>query len=87
VEDPIWRKPDWAFIEEGEGVPSSENERYFQGALGQFALGIGNGFFIHGTIYERLLGQKVTHGCIRLGATDLELLAETVRIGTPVVIY
>jgi L,D-transpeptidase YbiS len=87
VEDPVWRRPDWAFLEEGEEIPSLESQRYLEGALGEFALGIGNGYFIHGTLYELLLGQSVTHGCIRLGSEDLEFLAKNVEVGTPVVIY
>jgi L,D-transpeptidase YbiS len=87
VRDPVWRRPDWAFQEEGLSVPLSEEERHLEGALGEFALSIGNGYFIHGTLFERLLGQSVTHGCIRLGGEDLEFLAQSVSIGTPVVIY
>ena len=27
IEDPVWKKPDWAFIEEGRPVPSDPGER------------------------------------------------------------
>ncbi|GAB4240915.1 MAG: hypothetical protein Kow00109_16090 [Acidobacteriota bacterium] len=87
VRDPVWRKPDWAFLEEGRPVPKNEAERYESGVLGEYALGIGDGYFIHGTLYTRTLGTNVTHGCIRLGDEDLEFLARRVRIGTPVFIY
>jgi L,D-transpeptidase YbiS len=87
VRDPVWRRPDWAFQEEGLGPPFSEDERYLEGALGKFALSIGNGYFIHGTLYERLLGHSVTHGCIRLGGEDLEFLVRNISVGTPVTIY
>jgi len=87
VEDPVWRRPDWAFLEEGESVPLRESERYLENALGEFALSIGRGYFIHGTLYERLLGQNVTHGCIRLGREDLEFVVRNVRVGTPVIIF
>jgi L,D-transpeptidase YbiS len=86
-EDPVWRRPDWAFLEEGEEVPLQESKRYLEGALGKYALSIGNGYFIHGTRYEVLLGKSVTHGCIRLGSEDLKFLAESVEVGTSVVIY
>lgn len=84
---PVWRKPDWAYLEEGEEIPSEENQRLVPGALGDFALMIKEGLFIHGTLYERLLGESVTHGCIRLGSRDLAFLVENVEVGTPVLIY
>jgi len=67
-------------------VPSSENGRYQSGASSWFALGIGDRSFIIGTLYDRLLAQKLTHGYIRHGAANLELLAQTVSAGTLVVI-
>jgi len=86
--NPVWRKPDWAFLEEGEAVPSADSsDRYEKGVLGEYAFGIGRGYFIHGTLYTRLLGENVTHGCIRLGPEDLSNLAKRVRIGTKVYIF
>lgn len=87
TENPVWRKPDWAFLEEGEAPPADESERYERGVLGEYALGIGDGYFIHGTLYSRLLGRNVTHGCIRLGEAELEYLARTVPMGTRVYIF
>ena len=87
TENPVWRKPDWAFLEEGQPPPAHDWQRYEKGVLGEYALGIGEGYFIHGTLYSRLLGKNVTHGCIRLGAKDLEFLARRVEIGTPVFIF
>ena len=85
--EPWWRKPDWAFIEENETIPKNERERYDPNMMGDYAIGFGDGYFIHGTIYERLLGISVTHGCVRLGAGDLKKLYERVPIGTPVYIF
>lgn len=87
--DPLWRKPDWAFIEEGEPVPGrdADAERIDPDALGNYAIGFGDGYFIHGTLYERLIGVAVTHGCVRLPADDLEALYRRVEIGTKVVIF
>ncbi len=87
VRDPVWRKPDWAFLEEGLPVPTDDRERYENGVLGAYAMGIGDGYFIHGTLYTRLLGRNVTHGCIRLAAKDLEYLAKTAPVGTKVYVY
>ncbi len=87
LKDPVWIKPDWAFIEEGTAIPKSRQERIETGVLGDFALGFGNGFFIHGTLYTRLLGRSVTHGCVRVGDDDLALLYRKVPIGTRIFIY
>jgi len=87
LKDPWWRKPDWAFIEENEEAPKDERERYDPEMMGEYAMGFGSGYFIHGTIYERLLGVSVTHGCVRVGSTDLRNLYEKARIGTPVYIF
>ncbi len=87
VTEPWWRKPDWAFIEEGEEVPKKESERLDPNVMGDYALDFGDGFFIHGTIYERLLGVNVTHGCVRLGSEDLDSLYKQTPIGTYVYIF
>jgi lipoprotein-anchoring transpeptidase ErfK/SrfK len=85
--DPVWRKPDWAFLEEGEPIPANDALRYERGVLGEYALGIGDGYFIHGTLYTRLLGTNVTHGCVRLGDEDLRFLARHAPVGTPVFVF
>jgi L,D-transpeptidase YbiS len=84
---PVWIKPDWAFIEEGLALPSTPEERIEAGVLGRYALGFGNGYFIHGTLYTRLLGTNVTHGCIRLGDQDLEHVFKTVQAGATVIVF
>jgi len=68
-----------AFIEEGEPIPTDPRERFESGVLGEYGLYFGDGFLIHGTLYERLLGRNVTHGCIRLGRGDLRV----VQVGPP----
>ena len=85
--DPWWRKPDWAFIEENESIPKDPRERLDPEMLGEYALGFGDDYYIHGTIYERLLGVNVTHGCVRLGSDDLEKLYNKVPIGTLIYIF
>jgi L,D-transpeptidase ErfK/SrfK len=87
LEGPWWRKPDWAFIEEGEEIPLTNEERMDPYVMGAYAIGFGNGFFVHGTLYERLLGVSVTHGCVRLGENDLEFVYDRVRYGTYIFIY
>ncbi len=85
--NPVWVKPDWAFLEEGAEIPATMAERAEPGILGEHALGFGNGYFIHGTLYTRLLGKNVTHGCIRLNDEDLRTVARLADIGTPVIIF
>ena len=87
VKNPVWAKPDWAFIEEGYLPPSNPEERFDPYSLGDYALYLGNGYIIHGTLFQTLLGRRVTHGCIRLGDKDLELIYRNVRIGTRVYLY
>lgn len=87
VTGPKWIKPDWAFIEEGEKIPKDWKQRVEEGVLGDYALGFGNGYFIHGTLYKRLLGRNVTHGCIRVGDEELSTLYKLARIGTKIYIF
>lgn len=86
--DPIWRKPDWAFIEEGLPVPAFNHfSRYERGVLGDYALSLGDGYLIHGTLFQRFIGQSVTHGCIRLNDNDLEAVYNNLQVGSKVFIY
>jgi L,D-transpeptidase YbiS len=85
--DPVWVRPDWAFVEEGLPIPVRTADRRDPGALGEYALGLGDGYLIHGTLYERLLGYSVTHGCVRVGRDDLRALVRRVGPGTPVYIF
>lgn len=87
IKNPAWNKPDWAFIEEGEAIPTRPKDRIETGVLGDYALGFGNGYFIHGTLYTRMLGTNVTHGCIRLGDKPLEYLFHHVSLGTTLIIF
>ncbi|MBE0647176.1 MAG: L,D-transpeptidase [Bacteroidales bacterium] len=86
--NPVWVRPDWAFIEEGLPVPSPRHpSRYEYGTLGQYKLELKDGYLIHGTLYKRFLGMAVTHGCIRLGDDDLKAVYTTLKTGSNVFIY
>jgi lipoprotein-anchoring transpeptidase ErfK/SrfK len=87
ITNPYWVKPDWAFIEEGEPIPKNPEDRVEAGSLGDYALGFGDGYFIHGTLYTRLLGRNVTHGCVRVGDSDLREIFKIVPIGAKIYIY
>lgn len=86
--NPVWKKPDWAFVEEGLPIPPKDDYTRFEyGVLGDYALAIGDGYLIHGTIYKRFLGMPVTHGCVRLNDEDLEVIFKTLSIGSKVYIF
>ncbi len=87
VSDPVWIRPDWAFIEEGEEIPKDRASRSVPDVLGDYALAFGDGYFIHGTLYTRMLGSSVTHGCIRVDDEPLKKLYQTAQRGTPIWIY
>lgn len=87
AQDPVWTKPDWAFVEEGKPVPEKWAERRDTNTLGDYALYLGDGYMIHGTLYQRYLGQSVTHGCVRLGDDDLERVYRMTPLGAPVFIF
>jgi len=87
VKDPIWTKPDWAFIEEGFEPPKDFSLRVDRVSLGDYALYLGDGYIIHGTLFQTLLGQGVTHGCVRLGDKDLEYVYQTIPVGARVYLY
>jgi len=88
VNNPIWTRPDWDYIEQGLPVPSKGDPSRFEPyVLGDYALKIGNGYMIHGTIYKRQLGMPVTHGCVRLNDDDLKIVANAMIVGSKVYIY
>ena len=87
VTHPVWAKPDWAFIEEGYLPPKDSSERFDNESLGNYAMYIGDGYIIHGTLFQSLLGRSITHGCVRLGDADLEFVYHHAPLGTRVYLY
>jgi hypothetical protein len=88
ITSPLWVRPDWSFVEEGLPIPPPNDESRFEyGVLGDYAMSLGDGYLIHGTIYKRLLGMPVTHGCVRLNDEDLESIYHTMNIGSKVYIF
>ncbi|HEY5610062.1 MAG TPA: L,D-transpeptidase [Thermoanaerobaculia bacterium] len=88
VVDPIWVKPDWAFIEEGKAIPpQNARSRRVPGKLGRYALDLGDGIMIHGTDDPTSLGRKVSHGCIRVGDELLKKMYRASDVGTEVWIF
>ena len=85
--DPAWIAPDWYFVENGLPLPpQGDSARIFPGGLGAAALFIEHDLAIHGTNRPDLLGQRVSHGCIRMSNRDALRLFHNVQVGTEVVI-
>lgn len=88
IVDPVWRKPDWAFIEAGKPVPPPNSpDRLERGKLGKYALDLGEGILIHGTDDRSSIGRRVSHGCIRLPDKMLETVFSAAKVGTDVYIF
>lgn len=89
VTNPIWAKPVWAFVENGDAIPVLPwaFRRLDQTTLGDYALELGDGYEIHGTLYPALLGKNITHGCIRLNDEDLARTYQLINTGNRVYIY
>jgi hypothetical protein len=88
IEDPVWRKPDWAFVEAGEKIPPPDSpKRLVKGHLGKYALDLGDGILIHGTADVHSIGRRASHGCVRLPDDALEKVWDNTRVGTDVFIF
>ena len=88
IKNPVWFKPDWAFLEEGQPVPPPRDPaRVVRGILGAYALDLGDTIKIHGTNEKDRLGEPVSHGCVRVGDDDLEFVYENTTEGTRVFLY
>jgi lipoprotein-anchoring transpeptidase ErfK/SrfK len=86
--DPKWYVPDWEFIELKQPIPPADSPlRWQSGMLGTSALYLGEGIALHGTSKPELLGQNVSHGCIRMSNEAARQLYHSVEVGTPVFIY
>ena len=66
----------------------SSSERLYvarvPGALGHYKIDIGGGVLIH---YGVGRGRNVSHGCVRMGGSDLQALYRALPVGAPVIIY
>jgi hypothetical protein len=67
--------------------PLGAKNRRIEGELGRYALDTGDGYMLHGTPYQDTVGQRSSHGCIRLRDDDIAWLYENVPVGTKVYIY
>jgi L,D-transpeptidase YbiS len=86
--DPVWRVPEWAWVERGVAPPPPDSPKWIEaGTLGTSALYLEEDIAVHGTDHPELLGQSVSHGCIRMTNEAARRLYHEVDIGTPVIIY
>jgi L,D-transpeptidase YnhG len=78
VVNPLWENPFSGLrIPPGPDNPLGDRLMVFAQMSSGFA-----GF--HGTTNESLIGQAVSHGCVRMRNRDIRALFEKVQIGTPV---
>jgi L,D-transpeptidase ErfK/SrfK len=79
-ENPVWQHP---ITKEavGPGPDNPLGTRWIGFAFSdEYRIGI------HGTYAEALVGQAVSHGCIRMRGDDIEALYERLHIGTPLMV-
>ncbi|TRU27868.1 MAG: L,D-transpeptidase [Microcystis aeruginosa Ma_SC_T_19800800_S464] len=80
VREPVWEHP---FT--GQLVPSGKNNPLGARWIGFWTDGA-NFIGFHGTPQENLIGQAVSHGCVRMRDQDIKALFEKVKIGTSVIV-
>lgn len=80
VREPVWEHPF-----SGQLVPSGKNNPLGARWIGFWTDGA-NFIGFHGTPQENLIGQAVSHGCVRMRDRDIKALFEKVKIGTSVIV-
>ncbi|WP_009544877.1 L,D-transpeptidase [Crocosphaera subtropica] len=80
VEDPQWKNP-WNGRVSAAGPNSPLGERW----IGFWREG-GKYIGFHGTPGEHVMGQAVSHGCVRMRNRDVKALYELVQTGIPVIV-
>lgn len=81
VANPVWENPfTGQVVPAGAGNPLGDR-------LLVFAQMGSRGFVgFHGTTNESLIGQAVSHGCVRMRNNDIRALFEKVQVGVPVIV-
>ncbi|MBE9032446.1 L,D-transpeptidase family protein [filamentous cyanobacterium LEGE 11480] len=80
IPHPVWQHP-WT----GKIVPPGPKNPLGKRWIG-FATAGKNLIGFHGTINESLIGQAVSHGCVRMRNADVAELFEKIELGTKVVV-
>lgn len=78
IKDPSWQNP-WT----GKVIPPSPDNPIGERWIGFWTDGK-NFIGFHGTPGEHLIGQAVSHGCVRMRNKDIKQLFELVSLGIPV---
>ena len=77
--------PGWENFKTGEVMPPGEDNPLGVRWISFWTDGV-NEIGFHGTPNEELIGQAVSHGCVRMRNQDVMALFSKVSIGTPVVV-
>lgn len=80
IQAPSWQNP-WT----GKVIPPGQNNPLGDRWIGFWTDGK-NTIGFHGTPGEHLIGQAVSHGCVRMRNKDVRALFELVTMGTPVIV-
>ncbi|MEA5511010.1 L,D-transpeptidase [Crocosphaera sp. UHCC 0190] len=80
IENPKWKNP-WNGRVSAPGPNSPLGERW----IGFWTNGK-NYIGFHGTPGEHVMGQAVSHGCVRMRNRDVKALYELVKTGIPVIV-
>ncbi|MDJ0660783.1 MAG: L,D-transpeptidase [Crocosphaera sp.] len=80
VENPQWKNP-WNGRVSAAGPNSPLGERWIG-----FSREGGKYIGFHGTPGEHVMGQAVSHGCVRMRNRDVKALYELVQTGIPVIV-
>lgn len=78
--NPVWEHP-WT----GEVILDGPNNPLGARWIGFWTNGV-NFIGFHGTPTEELVGQAVSHGCVRMRNQDVVALYDQVKLGTPVTV-
>ncbi len=79
------RNPSWQNPFNGTVIPAGAENPLGERWIGFWSDGK-NTIGFHGTPGENLIGQAVSHGCVRMRNLDVKSLFEKVRVGTTVVV-
>jgi hypothetical protein len=85
IKNPPWKTPDEDWVPprlRGKLIPPDSPDNPIEARWLGFAEGLG----IHGTTDIASLGERASHGCIRMSVPDVKDLFRRVKIGTPVFI-
>ncbi|MBW4464778.1 MAG: L,D-transpeptidase [Pegethrix bostrychoides GSE-TBD4-15B] len=85
-EHPAWQTPSFVPASEQGIVPAGDANNPMGERLILFWTDGKDYIGFHGTNQPDLIGQAVSHGCVRMRNQDIRKLYESVSIGTPVVV-